>query len=343
MRVFVYEHLSSGALAGQHGADSLRREGLAMLTAVLVDLEHCSGVQPVALVEPALVSALQVEIPGAETHSLQDNDIERPFRHLARQADFTLVIAPEFDDLLEQRCRWALDEGSRLLGPTIEAIRLTGDKLALAEHLALQGIPTPPTAPCLYHHYPPWPYPVVCKPRFGAGSQHTGRVPHDLGYTAFRDRIDRETGTLREAIVQPWLPGLAASVAFLAGPGQLIAMPAAEQYLSPDGLFSYQGGRVPLPPAFQERAHRLARRAAETVDGLNGYFGIDLVLGPSDDGGDDVVIEINPRLTTSYVGLRRLARDNLMQALLAVILGQPAGPLAWHEAEVRFHADGRID
>ena len=33
----------------------------------------------------------------------------------------------------------------------------------------------------------------------------------------------------------------------------------------------------------------------------------------------DRVIEINPRLTTSYVGLRALARFNLAEALLAVI------------------------
>ncbi len=339
MRVFVYEHLCSGALAGQSGADSLRREGLAMLAAVLADLANCPGVRPVTLVEPDLVGALGVEARRAEIHPLHGNDVELPFRRLARDADYTLVIAPEFDDLLEQRCRWTREEGSRLLGPSPDAVRLTGDKLALAEHLQHRGIPTPPTVSCPGADGPPWPYPVVGKPRFGAGSQHTILIHDHSEYAAFRDRIGRETGSLREAIVQPWLPGLAASVAFLAGPEQSIALPASEQYLSADGLFSYQGGRVPLPLALQERAHRLARRAAVAVDGLDGYFGIDLVMGAA----EDVVIEINPRLTTSYVGLRRLARSNLMKALLAVVRGQSAEPLEWHEREVRFHADGRID
>ena len=79
------------------------------------------------------------------------------------------------------------------------------------------------------------------------------------------------------------------------------------------------------------------------MPGLAGYFGVDLVLGASADGRDDIVIEINPRLTTSYVGLRKLARGNLMQALLAVASGQPLPPLEWRTEEVRFHADGRID
>ena len=38
------------------------------------------------------------------------------------------------------------------------------------------------------------------------------------------------------------------------------------------------------------------------------------MLGDDPAGADDVVIEINPRLTTSYLGLRRLARDNLADA-----------------------------
>ena len=48
-------------------------------------------------------------------------------------------IAPEFDRILESRCRWVLEEGGRLLGPSPEAVALTADKLALAEHLERSG------------------------------------------------------------------------------------------------------------------------------------------------------------------------------------------------------------
>jgi predicted ATP-grasp superfamily ATP-dependent carboligase len=377
MRIFVYEHLSSGALAGQPGVESLRREGLAMLAAVLADLSRCPDVRPIALVEADLAGILGTNLPRAEIHAvasvpLRESGIsinEDRFHRLARMADFTLVIAPEFDDLLEECCRWALDEGSRLLGPSPEAVRLTGDKLALAEHLRQQRVPTPLTAPCLDHE-PPWPYPVVCKPRFGAGSQHTLLVQARGEYAAFRECLRAEMGSLREGIVQPLISGRAASVAFLAGsPGvgdcsidwprerraaasakpqaaerhERIALPACEQYLSDDGCFRYLGGKVPLDFVFQSRAHELARLAADAVDGLTGYFGIDLVLGESDDGSGDAVIEINPRLTTSYVGLRQLARGNLMLALLALADGRRPESLEWLDTPVRFHPDGRIE
>jgi predicted ATP-grasp superfamily ATP-dependent carboligase len=50
---------------------------------------------------------------------------------------------------------------------------------------------------------------------------------------------------------------------------------------------------------------------------------VDVILGDGPAG--DVVVEINPRLTTSYVGLRALAVDNLVAAMLRVAEGRPAG------------------
>jgi predicted ATP-grasp superfamily ATP-dependent carboligase len=397
MRVFVYEHLCSGAFAGQPGADSLRREGLAMLSAVLSDLALCPGVQPLTLVEPDLVDTLRANIPGREVYPLQSDAAHLPFRHLARGADFTLVIAPEFGGVLAERCSWASAKGSRLLGPTPDAVRLTGDKLALAQHLSRRGVPTPPTEVCARSSdpipapwegeapaepgaaaerdselplepdtrlggslalpgardsgkkvtpsagsRPRWTWPVVCKPRFGAGSQATALVKDEREYRNAIQELEANADLLGEGVVQPHVPGKSVSVSFLAGPGRLVALPACEQHLSRDGRFSYLGGRLPLAPALTARAQRLAERAARAVPGLAGYFGVDLVLGDSADGCDDVVIEINPRLTTSYVGLRKLAKGNLMQALLALQDGTPQ-PLAWHDREVRFDSTGRVD
>lgn len=46
-----------------------------------------------------------------------------------------------------------------------------------------------------------------------------------------------------------------------------------------------------------------------------------MILGRREDGGDDRVLEVNPRLTTSFVGLRRWTDRNLLMALLAVADG----------------------
>jgi predicted ATP-grasp superfamily ATP-dependent carboligase len=313
MRTFLYEY--SCATGERSLPASLCAEGRAMLAALMEDFGRLAGV------EVCTLTAAKPEEPA--------------FRRLARSADWTLLIAPETDNLLWRRCQWVLEEGGRLLGPSPQAVALTGDKLALARHLRQQGIATPPTMPLLSSSVP---FPAVCKPRHGAGSQFTFLVNAAEELT----RCLAETESV-EMVVQPYVRGRAASVAFLVGPAAAVPLPAAEQHLSEDGRFRYLGGLVPLAPALAGRAQRLAGAALATVPGLHGYVGVDLVLGETEDGREDQVIEINPRLTTSYIGLRRLAYTNLAEAMLHVGMGHSPGELEWKQGSICFRTDGTID
>jgi predicted ATP-grasp superfamily ATP-dependent carboligase len=324
MRIFVYEYLCAGGLTDHPAARSLRAEGRAMLHAILADLGQVPGVEAVSFPDGATSSSSEAPV----------------FRQLARTADYSLVIAPEFDRILATRCRWVEEAGGRLLGPGVEAVELTGDKLRLGRHLQSRGVPTPPCYTAAEFEAAPS-FPAVVKPRDGAGSQATFLV-RGAGQLAACSAQAREEGGAGEAVVQPFVPGRPASVALILGPGQLAALPPAEQLLSDDGRFRYRGGALPLPPALAGRAQRLALRAAAAVTGLQGYVGVDLVLGGAADGSQDSVIEINPRLTTSYVGLRALARTNLAAVLLAVVRGEAAPPVGWHAGAVRFTPGGTV-
>jgi predicted ATP-grasp superfamily ATP-dependent carboligase len=301
MRVLVYEHTCGAGRASS--PESLCVEGRAMLDAVLDDFRRVPGVEPVTL----------LDIPPDEEHAA--------LAELARSCDLTLLVAPECDGILRQRCLWVEDAGGRLLGPSSSAVGLTGDKLVLAHHLRDRGVPTPPC----FRSPGEASYPAVCKPRDGAGSQATFLVRSP------EEAAARMTEWPGEMLLQPFVPGLAASVAFLIGPRDPIPLLPAAQHLSDDGHFRYLGGCLPLPDGLATRAAELGRRAVESVPGLRGYVGVDLVLG--EDG--DAVIEINPRLTTSYVGLRALAETNLAAAMLGVVSGE-AVSLRWRAGEARW-------
>jgi predicted ATP-grasp superfamily ATP-dependent carboligase len=339
MRVFVYEYLCGGA-TGDSLPSSLRTEGWAMLSAVLEDFARCPGVRTVTLIDPALASPLRSS--NVDAHVLRPGAEEETFRALAADCDWTFVIAPEFADILARRCRWVRDAGGRLLGPSSSAVRLAADKLTLARHWQAHGIPTPPAVEVLS---PPtssdFPYPLVCKPRDGAGSQATFLVrgENELARAILQAECKGWSGRL---ILQPYLQGRAVSVAFLAGAGRLLSLPAVEQQLSDDGRFHYRGGRLPLSPDLDRRARGLAEKAVSVVEGMHGYVGVDLVLGPAADGSMDAVIEINPRLTTSYIGLRRLARFNLAETLLALVTRAPLPAENWRTGPIVFSADGRV-
>ena len=308
MTVFIYEHIS--ALGAEGGSDppsapSLLAEGRAMLAAVTADLRAIPDTQVIAW-EPS-------------------TDPTGTFRRLVRMADFTLLIAPEFDGILERLAREVVAVGGKLLGPSADAIHLTADKLHLAQHWQMNGVPTPET---WAQGDRPATGPFVVKRRDGAGSQ--GMMLVDGG---------AEPSGLNHLIAQQYVEGLAASVSFLIGPARAVPLIACEQLLSADGHFHYLGGRLPIPAALAARAVAIARVAVACVPGLNGYVGVDVVLG---NDGRDWAIEINPRLTTSFVGLRALAKFNLAGAMMAASRGDPLPQLSWHEGPIAFTADGRI-
>jgi predicted ATP-grasp superfamily ATP-dependent carboligase len=347
MRVFIYEFFCAGGWMGTMATASLRTEGLAMLAAVLEDFARIPGVQPLTLVDRPASQQLPPGLPAC----LQSGPEAVQFGELAAWSDYTLVIAPECDGILETRCRWALGAGSRLLGPTPEAVRLAADKWQLARRLRQHGVPSPIThllgppasprsrQPELATAEPGMTFPLVIKPRHGAGSQAAFLVPDLAQLGGCLDQVSQETAD--QLLVQPFVAGQPASVAFLLGPGHPVALQPAAQHLSEDGRLRYRGGQVPLAAGLAHRAVSLAHRAIQVVPGLEGYVGVDLVLGAWADGRQDMVLEINPRLTTSYVGLRALARTNLAEAMLQTMGGETGVSISWRPATVQFTVQGQ--
>jgi tyramine---L-glutamate ligase len=306
-----------------------------MLQAVADDFAQITGIHVTTLVDHLVAAS-----PGHACRRVAPDEEADAFRDCASRADATLVIAPECDDVLQERSRWVLEAGGRLLGSLPVAVRLAGDKDAVHRHWQARAVRTPATVhassspPTAFG--PPW----VCKPRRGAGSQATFLVGTAADWPAvFAQAVAAwPTG---ELLAQPFVAGSAASVSFLLGPDQCAPLMSAAQHLSDDGRFQYRGGRVPLPPPLGDRAVCLAQSALMGIDGLQGYLGVDLVLGAPPDGSEDYAIEINPRLTTSYIGLRRLCRDNLAEAWLDVRRGATV-KLGWGNGAVEFDPERSV-
>lgn len=321
MRAFVYEFVTATGIgrATDDVQHSLYREGRAMRDALAADLSAAG--------HSVTVSPEPVELV----------DDERQFRESAAACEVAFVIAPETGGWLHERSRLAAALGARVIGPALDAIRLTGSKSALAAHWRAAGIRAPLTGAfgALWETFP-----AVLKPDRGAGSQHTylvnSRDDVRAAYFDFHPAGKHED----EMVFTEFVPGTAASVALLCGPRGCVPLAPALQNLSADGRLGYRGGEVPLAPDLSARAVALARAATACVSGLCGYVGIDLVLGDAADGSRDFAIEINPRLTTSYIGLRKLANFNLADAMLKVALGEPIPEPRWKPGRVSFGADG---
>ncbi|MSU80250.1 MAG: ATP-grasp domain-containing protein [Gemmataceae bacterium] len=319
MQIFVYESLCAGVLG--HPGESLIREGRAMLMAIVADFQAIPDVEVVTLFAEQVAAT----------------DERARFCELASKADWTMVIAPEFDDILQQRSQDVLDAGGRLLGASPDAIGLTGDKYALAQHFKHHNVTTPRTHIADPTTIERMSCPFVLKPRHGAGSQATYLVRKPIE----KKRIWRQAiaeWPENDLIIQEYFKGRAASLAVISGPGEFLVLHPAWQRISRDGRFRYLGGVVPIEGHSARLAYGMGKMVAECMDGLQGYFGIDIVLGAE----ADVVIEINPRLTTSYIGLRKLCQDNLAHAILRAVMGNEIGNLTWSDDIFIFDADGKV-
>src|SRR5262249_25754277 len=149
---------------------------------------------------------------------VRNGEEERLFREAVRQADYTLVIAPESNGILATRCRWVAEEGGRSLGSSLETINLCTDKLELSRHLSERNVATPTSqvdeSGGLPSNFPP---PWVWKPRDGAGAQAMFFIQRVEEMPACRKQAKIE-GWTGEAIIQPLVPGTPVSVMFLVGP-----------------------------------------------------------------------------------------------------------------------------
>ncbi|MGL6094788.1 MAG: ATP-grasp domain-containing protein, partial [Fimbriiglobus sp.] len=144
-------------------------------------------------------------------------------------------------------------------------------------------------------------------------------------------------------IGQEYHPGTAASVAFLIGPRETIPLVPTFQLLSDDGRFRYGGAELPIPPDLADRAVAVGRAAIADVPGLCGFVAVDLVLGPAADGSAESAIEINPRVSMAYIGLRALYEGNLAAAMLNVVAGDPVGEMRWKLGRLRFRPAGEVE
>ncbi len=87
----------------------------------------------------------------------------------------------------------------------------------------------------------------------------------------------------------------------------------------------------------QARLGTSVRRACGCIPGLSGYVGFDLIL-PNENPACPVIVDINPRLTTSYLGYRLLTNDNIAERIL--LPGRYSVGIDWKDHRVAFSPDG---
>jgi tyramine---L-glutamate ligase len=320
MKVFVYEHITSGALINESLPASLAREGNEMLAAVVHDMALLTNIELSILRDFRLEPLLDIVTNPNHQCLIIDNDISfhQHFIQTIKHADAVLIIAPGTDGLLQNLQQSVLNQGTQLLGCQPIATQICTDKIACYQQLTSNNVLTPYTVTgsnWLLNTFDSASGFIV-KPRDGAGCLDTLFFANSSAVTAYltTNSIDTE-----QTIVQPYIEGKPLSLSLLCDDKTSRVLAINQQHIQlDDGQLSFHGCSVNSVEEAQfslTQATVIAQQTHRAIPGLWGFIGIDLIVTDN----QAYVVDINPRLTTSYVALHQSLSLNPAQLLLTMM------------------------
>ncbi len=311
MKVLVFEYIMGGGLAKQTLTDSLLNEGVLMLTTLINELAINPALQLTVLLDWRCKS---IDLPECAEKVIIHNN--QPFMDvlsaLIDDHDMVWPIAPEHSDVLYNVSLLVESKARRLLNSSSKAVALCGDKLQMWRLLKKKGIKTVNTLG-LDRYRQEFNYPLVIKPKDGVGCINTYLVSNVKEFSRINELVVDQS----DYIVQPYIIGQPMSLSCLFHNGRAYLLCCNHQDISTEqGQFELIACEVNANSSNQQSYQRLIDQLAVDITGLWGYVGIDIIQSES---GQLFVVEINPRLTTSYAGINSALGINVANIVLGLL------------------------
>ncbi|PKL61892.1 MAG: ATP-utilizing enzyme (ATP-grasp superfamily) [Methanomicrobiales archaeon HGW-Methanomicrobiales-2] len=258
---------------------------------------------------------------GYEVVTPERPDFEGEIRRLAPGCDVGLVIAP---DRLLFRYTQILEGLTHNVGCGSMNAAVCANKQRTAAILSRNGVAVPPDAGEGRR---------IVKPITGCGAQGVRLTDEEPGAGEFAQAYV-EGETLSVSLVGSRVTGNVCEY-YSGNPPLLLAVNRQEIVVGDDGRVRYLGGETPVHPDREEEIVEVAVRAMNIL-GCQGYAGIDIIAG------DKIyVVDVNPRPTTSLVGIASVMEEEIADILIKASHGE--APAEVHlSGRVRFDKDGRI-
>ncbi len=265
------------------GITEFIQEGRAMLGTLVQSFIKCG--------HEVLYPTSGIQLPVGT--AAKSKNLEGSIKKLSKLCDAGLVIAP--DELLGDLTE-LVEENTANLGCPSESVRLCADKLECTRKLNQASIPVPETIGSGGYNGD-----YVVKPRFGCASEGIHKS---------------KKGILKEGFIATrFINGEHLSVSIITGKTQL-SLTVNRQLIEINDEISYKGAIVPY---YCERNPELIETARKTLKvlGCRGYAGVDIVLGDS-----PYVVDVNPRPTTSLIGISRVLDVEIADLILKSRFGE---------------------
>ncbi len=332
-KIFIFEFVSGGGFNKVNIPISLFCEGYGMLRSIIIDFKSLNFEIKTMLDYRINNLAQFLPVDDLSITNSQDNFLKK-FKTFVEECKYIFIIAPESSNVLYNLSDIVKKANRILLSTNLKGIRLGMSKLNTYSFFKENKIPSPKTylipirnkqldSEFILQKFNILKKPVVIKPEDGVGAESIYYFESQYQLKHFFLNFQHKVEFGRRYILQEFIEGKDLSVS-------LIGVPyiGDSQFKSPILLSinsqnidikhsnyesEYYGGTTPI-----ENFEEIKNKLNDILEKINfsvisGYYGIDFI---STNDAKQFFIEINPRLTTSYIGLRNVINYNPAKLIL---------------------------
>ncbi len=324
--LFIFEFVSGGGFNKIDIPVSLFCEGFAMLRSIIEDFKELNFNITILLDRRIQLLSYLLKVDQINIVNKTSNYLKK-FTKSVEKNEYCYIIAPEFSEILYNLTNIVKVKNKNLLSVNLSGIKLATHKFKTFEFFNKNHINTPKTylIPHVENHFDRdfiiemfrrFNCPVVIKQEDGVGAEgifyiETEEQIHKL-FTDPEEKLERE----KDYILQEYIEGEHLSVSLIGTPSIPIILSINAQNVdltTKNNKSKYFGGYTPIENFKEIKQELLKIFNKLNLSDLPSYYGIDFIRKRD---GKIYFIEINPRLTTSYIGIRNIIDCNPAKLIL---------------------------
>ncbi|TFG17056.1 MAG: ATP-grasp domain-containing protein [Promethearchaeota archaeon] len=342
-RVLIFEYISGGGIEDVQDFNFLIPEGFGMLSSMITDFASLDF-QIYTLIDSRVIepfksshSNLLKNSQLAYTEIAHNEQVKSQLTHLIPKFEYILIIAPEFSNILEDLVRDAeflIQSHQKMLNLPSAAISIFTDKIKTESFLMQYGFISPHS--CKITEYStildPSHQDYVIKPIDGVGATDTYSIQLEDNSESIEmvisDILKRSSN--QNLLIQQKAIGIPLSAFISSKNGNVTFFTINTQHInfspvtdsSQTRQIHYLGGSTPYTE-ISPSIRRTIYEAASTICSLfhfTGFFGIDFLFDKKTNNYS--IIDVNPRVTTPYIAISELFRENKHNILESLFEGE---------------------
>lgn len=326
-RIFIFEFVSGGGFNKVNIPISLFCEGYGMLRSIIMDFKSLNFEIRTMLDYRIFHLAQFLPVDEVSNTRNMDNFLKK-FKTYVRECKYIFIIAPESSNILYKLTEIAKKANRILLSTNLKGISLGMSKLNTYYFFKENKATTPKTYlipkrkklldnEFILQKFNRLKKPVVIKPEDGVGAESIYYFESQYQLKRFFLKFPHKVEYGRKYIIQEFIEGKDLSMSLIGRPytrdsqfkGPLLLSINSQNIDIKNSNFKskYYGGTTPIENYMDVKNNLNAILEKINFSDVTGYFGIDFIRSSD---AKLYFIEINPRLTTSYIGLRNVINHN---------------------------------